>query len=142
VAKGKIHKAVGAASGTVVSLFYNYQKGNPDLFWIYVAGGFVGGLKGGGFADFIDEPNSPFHRSIGHSALFNGSIYFSKHVKKIFQDCLDWLAKRATEFINSGNRLLYYLCHFIAAFLIGFAAGHGTHLVTDMFTPMSLPIFW
>jgi hypothetical protein len=141
MAKGKVHKVIGAGAGTVASLVYNGQKGNPSLSLIYAAGGLIGGIQGGRLAEIIDPPNSPLHRSLGHSAIVNGSIYFSKRVKKIFQDCLDWLIKKATEFMNAGNKFLSILCHFAAAFLIGFATGHGLHLITDMFTPMSLPIF-
>jgi uncharacterized membrane protein YfcA len=140
MAKGPTHKAIGAVGGTVASLIYNNQKRNPDLFLVYAVGGFIGGLKGGRFADIIDSRKSPFHRSFGHSASINGIIYFSKRAKKIFQDCLDWLIKKATEFGNAGNKFLYHLYHFAAAFLIGFAAGHGLHLVVDMFWPMSLPL--
>jgi hypothetical protein len=140
MADGTAHKTIGAIGGTVASLLYNSQKGNPDLSLIYAAGGLIGGVKGGGLAEIIDPPNSPLHRSIGHSATANGYIYFNKNVRKIFQDCLEWLITKATEFMNAGNKFLYFLCHFAAAFLIGFAAGHGLHLIVDMFTQRSLPI--
>ena len=140
MADGKTHKVIGAVSGTVASLIYNSQKGNPELSLLYAAGGFIGGIKGGGLAEIIDPPDSPLHRSIGHSAVINGYIYFGKKVKNIFQDCLDWLIKKATDFMNAGNKIMYYLCHFAASILIGFAAGHGLHLIVDMFSPMTLPI--
>ncbi len=140
MANGIVHKAVGAGTGTVASLIYNNQRGNPDLFLIYAAGGFIGGASGGALADIIDPPDSPFHRSFGHSVVLNGSICFSKRARKIFQDCLNWLLKKATEFKNAGKKFMFWLCHLAAAFLIGFAAGHGTHLVVDMFTPIRLPI--
>jgi uncharacterized membrane protein YfcA len=141
MANGKTHKAIGAGIGTVASLIYNGQKGNPDLSFIYAMGGLIGGTAGGGLADIIDPPDSPFHRSLGHSVCVNGSVYFSKRVRRILQDCLDWLLKKAMELMNAGKKFLSGLCHFVAAFLIGFAAGHGSHLITDMFTPMRLPIF-
>jgi hypothetical protein len=140
MADGKTHKAIGALGGTVVSLIYNDQKGTPNLSLMYLAGGALGGKMGGSLADIIDRPYSPFHRSYGHSASINGIAYLSKRAKKIFQDCLDYLIQKANEFMKAGNKILYYLCHFAAAFLIGFATGHGLHLVTDMFTPMGLPL--
>jgi hypothetical protein len=116
MADGKTHKGIGAVGGTVVSLLYNSQKGTPNLSLLYLAGGSTGGAIGGSLADIIDEPNSPFHRSFGHSASINGTIYFNKLAKKIFQDCLNWLIQQANKSMNAGNKILYYLCHFAAAF--------------------------
>lgn len=142
MADGKTHKTIGAFGGTVASLISNGQKGTPNLSLIYMAGGATGGIMGGRLADIIDIPDSPFHRSFGHSVSINGIAYLNKRAKKIFQDCLDYLITKANKFMNEGNKILYYLCHFAAAFLIGFTTGHGLHLVTDMFYPMGLPLFF
>ncbi|MBN2180332.1 MAG: hypothetical protein JW715_00350 [Sedimentisphaerales bacterium] len=142
MADGKTHKAIGTLGGTVASLIFNDQKGTPNLSLIYLAGGAIGGRIGGRLPDIIDIPDSPFHRSFGHSVSINGIAYLNKRAKKIFHDCLDCLIQKANKFMNEGNKILYCLCHFAAAFLIGFATGHGLHLVTDMFYPMGLPLLF
>jgi len=140
MADGKTHKAIGAAAGTVASLIYNGQKGNPDLSLIYAAGGLLGGILGGKLPDIIDRPDTPNHRSFGHSVALVGISAWTEKETVIFRNILAELQVNAEELDSKGEKFLAGCCHFIAAFMIGIVAGYGSHLALDMFGKKGLPL--
>jgi inner membrane protein len=142
------HSAVGAVAGGLAALA-TARSENGWSFVAELAGGVVGGVHGARLPDILEPALHSHHRKFFHSMIAaTGGTYVSvKHGPTPAA----WLRQRAVELKERAaaesdplRRLLVFLaamaCHFAIGYLVGGAAGYGSHLALDAASPRSLPV--
>ena len=125
------HLEIGAIIGTITAIvlylvrYFKEHRRNPDYrfgFWKFIqsvlAGGALGALSGI-VTDKIEPATNPNHRGFFHSITFWFALSVATY-KLLFERDVDCLCKELV--------------------VIGFA-GYSSHLMLDMQTPKSLPLF-
>jgi len=144
---GRIHQAVAVPAGIGISL--SQTPGQP-LFgrMVEAAGAGCGASFGARLPDWWDPPNGPDHRSWAHSlslavagtAVAGASLSDIQQYLRTQAASHAQTAQWATDpLIRSWHTFCEWFYLFISGCLVGLAAGYGSHLVLDAFTPRSLP---
>ncbi len=146
---GKVHKLVGAGAGAGVGYLCARSEEPADRL-IETVGAVLGGYWGGQLPDILDPATSPNHRSHGHAVLPNSGIlaWYIQNAPRWQED----LRARAREFgqrVEESEawltRLFWALAEIMTRMLsgavAGLPAGHTSHLLLDLTTPMRLPVF-
>ena len=131
MANFKKHLETGAIIGTITAIllylvrYFKEHRRNPDYrfsFWKFIqailAGCALGALTGI-VTDKIEPATNPNHRGFFHSITFWFALSVATY-KLLFERDVDCLCKELV--------------------VIGFA-GYSSHLMLDMQTPKSLPLF-
>lgn len=140
MANGKEHKVISGTIGGGAAFLYAQGKFQNEYTFLYTVGGVLGGIAGGKLPDIIDRPDTPNHRSFGHSWTLVGCSTLAEKKVTIFRNIFTELQTKATELNSKGDSFGAGCCHLAAAFMIGLVAGYGAHLAADMVTPRRLPL--
>jgi membrane-bound metal-dependent hydrolase YbcI (DUF457 family) len=131
MANFKKHLEIGAIIGTITAIvlylvrYFKEHRRNPDYrfgFWKFIQAVLAGcalGALSGIVTDKIEPATNPNHRGFFHSITFWFALSVATY-KLLFERDVDCLCK---EFV-----------------VIGFT-GYSSHLMLDMQTPKSLPLF-
>jgi membrane-bound metal-dependent hydrolase YbcI (DUF457 family) len=131
MANFKKHLEIGAIIGTITAIvlylvrYFKEHRRNPDYrfgFWKFIQAVLAGcalGALSGIVTDKIEPATNPNHRGFFHSITFWFALSVTTY-KLLFERDVDCLCKELV--------------------VIGFA-GYSSHLMLDMQTPKSLPLF-
>lgn len=154
----KTHQCVGTGVGAVYAGYL--AKDQTDLnWWIEVFGGGAGGFVGGWVPDLLEPAVSSWHRSICHSVAAGGVVLsLGQKLVELGQACRENAAMcgaiplvpdpqtgvlvpaRIDPLSELLSRLEKFFWRFLAGFINGLAAGYGSHLLLDTFTPRGIPL--
>jgi hypothetical protein len=142
------HTPIGAACGVALA-YYRSEGQLPTDQLLEAFGGLLGGMAGARFADIVDVPTSPCHRSHAHSVA-GGAVIAAKareilvswesDLRRRLQEIRIRKAYGTTDWDRICLGVLEILLRIAVGFLSGLIAGHVSHLVLDAFTPHGLTL--
>ena len=157
---GKTHKLVGATAGIGYAA-YQAKEQAPWNQLIEIAGGLVGGYKGGQLPDVLEPAISSWHRGTAHCCLTGGGIIslrntlmqWEKFCREKAENCKalrmiphpsqpnTFIAAPIDPSLQLVMSLLEIFWRFAAGFVNGVAAGYVSHLALDaVIGPRSIPL--
>jgi membrane-bound metal-dependent hydrolase YbcI (DUF457 family) len=148
MANRSTHRRVGAIAGASFAAVRALGQ-RPESVVLESLGGCVGGIVGGGLADWLEPATWPGHRSFFHSFMVGGVAY--KTVSEALNGWESYCREKAALACTNADlvdadgweRLGYWIQELLwqiaAGLLSGLLAGYGSHLALDMVTPASLP---
>ena len=143
----EVHQIAGAAAGSMLAGLWSKRKSGIEHPSI-VVGGLLGGILGASIPDYLDPPDSPNHRGVGHSLALASAIGVGCTRALPF---LITNALRAKEIADSYSEQGFAVPLLIGLRLqaalkgiglaLGIPAGVASHLLMDGDTPDGIRLF-